>query len=51
MSEAWVHRSYDPTIEETYRKTMKVDDELCMLEVLDTAGAEQFTALSEIYIQ
>jgi len=43
--------SYDPTIEETYRKTMKVDDELCMLEVLDTAGAEQFTALSEIYIQ
>lgn len=43
--------SYDPTIEETYRKTMKVDDEFCMLEVVDTAGAEQFTAQSEIYIQ
>jgi len=43
--------SYDPTIEETYRKSMQVDGEFCMLEVLDTAGAEQFTALSEIYIQ
>jgi len=42
---------YDPTIEETYRKTMTVDGETCMLDVLDTAGAEQFTALSEHYIQ
>jgi len=42
---------YDPTIEETYRKTMSVDGQLCMLEVLDTAGAEQFSALSEHYIQ
>ncbi|KAG8904094.1 Ras- protein rsr1 [Tulasnella sp. 403] len=42
--------SYDPTIEETYRKTMRVDGELCMLEVLDTAGNEQFTAINEIYI-
>ncbi|KIO34611.1 hypothetical protein M407DRAFT_13400 [Tulasnella calospora MUT 4182] len=43
--------SYDPTIEETYRKPIKVDDGFCMLEVVDTAGAEQFTAQSEIYIQ
>ncbi|KAG9011080.1 Ras- protein rsr1 [Tulasnella sp. JGI-2019a] len=29
---------------------MKVDDEICLLDVLDTAGAEQFGGLSEHYI-
>ncbi|KAI0297296.1 small GTPase superfamily [Multifurca ochricompacta] len=42
--------NYDPTIQEEYRKTIEVDGELTWLEVLDTAGAEQFTALNEIYI-
>jgi len=42
--------SYDPTIQEEYRKTVEVDGELTWLEVLDTAGAEQFTALNELYI-
>jgi len=36
---------------ETYRKSITVDGELCQLEVLDTAGAEQFTALNEFYIR
>ncbi|KAF8518481.1 small GTPase superfamily [Gautieria morchelliformis] len=43
--------SYDPTIEEAYRRQVKVDDELTSLEVTDTAGAEQFTALNEFYIK
>lgn len=30
---------------------MVVEGQLYQLEVLDTAGAEQFTALSEHYIQ
>ncbi|KAF8920151.1 rap 1A [Mucidula mucida] len=42
---------YDPTIEEEYRRTVKVDGELSSLEVLDTAGAEQFTSLNEVYIK
>jgi len=42
--------SYDPTIQEEYRKTVEVDGELTWLEVLDTAGAEQFTALNELCI-
>jgi len=42
--------SYDPTIQEEYRKTVEIDGELTWLDVLDTAGAEQFTALNEIYI-
>ncbi|KDQ59213.1 hypothetical protein JAAARDRAFT_715717 [Jaapia argillacea MUCL 33604] len=43
--------TYDPTIEEQYRRAMEVDGQLYSLEVLDTAGAEQFTALNEVYIK
>jgi len=43
--------NYDPTIEEEYRRTMTVDGQLDSLEVLDTAGAEQFTSLNEVYIK
>jgi GTPase SAR1 family protein len=30
--------TYDPTIEDCYRKQWTVDDQPCLLEVLDTAG-------------
>lgn len=30
--------TYDPTIEDCYRKQWVVDDQPCLLEVLDTAG-------------
>ncbi|KAG6861246.1 hypothetical protein C0995_002368 [Termitomyces sp. Mi166 len=53
--------NYDPTIEEEYRRTITVDGQLSagptfdtfnrQLEVLDTAGAEQFTSLNEVYIK
>ncbi|KAI0059198.1 hypothetical protein BV25DRAFT_1809429 [Artomyces pyxidatus] len=43
--------NYDPTIEEEYRRPIEVDGEHSLLEVLDTAGAEQFTALNEVYIK
>lgn len=29
---------YDPTIEDSYRKKVEVDNEQCILEILDTAG-------------
>jgi len=43
--------NYDPTIEEEYRRIVAVDGIMSQLEVLDTAGAEQFTALNEVYIK
>jgi len=36
---------WDPTIEDAYRKTVDVDDILCMLEILDTAGQDDFDCL------
>lgn len=43
--------SYDPTIEDSYRKTCEIDSRPCTLEILDTAGVEQFTAMRELYIK
>jgi len=42
---------YDPTIEETFMKDVDVEGQQVRLEVLDTAGAEQFTAISELYLK
>lgn len=30
----------DPTIEDSYRKQVIIDDEPCLLDILDTAGQE-----------
>lgn len=43
--------SYDPTIEDSYRKQIEIDGRACDLEILDTAGVAQFTAMRELYIK
>ncbi|PUU83415.1 ras family-domain-containing protein [Tuber borchii] len=43
--------TYDPTIEDSYRKQVVIDNTACMLEVLDTAGQEEYTALRDQWIR
>uniref|UniRef100_A0A6B2LKS9 Uncharacterized protein n=1 Tax=Arcella intermedia TaxID=1963864 RepID=A0A6B2LKS9_9EUKA len=42
---------YDPTIEESYRKPLEIDGKTLILEVMDTAGTEQFTAMRDLYLR
>ncbi|KAK7713035.1 Ras-related protein rsr1 [Botryosphaeria dothidea] len=44
VQNVWIE-SYDPTIEDSYRKAIDVDGRSVVLEILDTAGTEQFTAM------
>ncbi|KAG0170315.1 Ras GTPase [Apophysomyces sp. BC1034] len=42
---------YDPTIEDSYRKQCVIDDETALLDVLDTAGQEEYSAMREQYMR
>jgi len=42
---------YDPTIESSYRRQVVIDDIACVLDVLDTAGQEEYSALRSQWIR
>jgi len=42
---------YDPTIEDSYRKAVGVDGIGCMLDIMDTAGQEDYRALRDQYMK
>jgi GTPase KRas len=42
---------YDPTIEDSYRKQCVIDDEVALLDVLDTTGQEEYSAMREQYMR
>jgi len=46
----WIE-AYDPTIEDSYRTQRAVDGRQVVLEILDTAGTEQFVAMRDLYMK
>ena len=42
---------YDPTIQDNYSKTALIDGNYVDLDILDTAGQDEFTALREQYMK
>merc|ERR1719354_869267 len=42
---------YDPTIEDSYRKQCQIDGSGARLDILDTAGQEEFSAMREQYMR
>jgi len=43
--------TYDPTIEDAYRKQGLVDDCACFIEVIDTAGQEEYATLRDQWVR
>ncbi|NXU62544.1 RRAS2 protein, partial [Horornis vulcanius] len=42
---------YDPTIEDSYTKQCVIDERAARLDILDTAGQEEFGAMREQYMR
>lgn len=42
---------YDPTIEDRYVKTVAIDEEPAILDILDTAGQEEFCSMRDFWIR
>jgi len=42
---------HDPTIEDAYQQRTVIDSEPCLLDILDTAGQVEFTAMREQYMR
>jgi len=45
----WVEK-YDPTIEESYSTTVDVDGKALQVEILDTAGQDEYAPLRETFM-
>jgi GTPase KRas protein len=43
--------TYDPTIEDAYRKQLIVDNRMCFVEVIDTAGQEEYATLRDQWVR
>jgi len=40
---------YDPTLEDSYRKQVRIEGEECILDIFDTAGQDDFSAIRDQY--
>eukprot|EP01084_Bolivina_argentea_P181189 312958_1 len=44
-------KEYDPTIEDSYKKSATIDEKACLLDILDTAGQEEFSSMQDQWIR
>ena len=44
-------QEYDPTIEDSYRKQVCIDGETCLMDILDTAGQDEYSAMRDQYMR
>eukprot|EP01084_Bolivina_argentea_P104323 186808_1 len=42
---------YDPTIEDSYRKSVQIDGSPALLDILDTAGQEEFSSMRDEWMR
>jgi HRas GTPase len=42
---------YDPTIKDSYWKQVVIDGETCLLDILDTVGQEEYSAMRDQYMR
>ena len=47
FSQSYFVTDYDPTIEDSYTKQCVIDNKVAKLDILDTAGQEEFSAMRE----
>lgn len=43
--------NYDPTIEDMYSKNVNVDEKVCQLQIVDTAGQENYSSLISSWLR
>ena len=41
----------DPDLEDSYKKQVVIDGETCVLDIFDTAGQEQYSAMRPQYLR
>uniref|UniRef100_A0A182M959 Ras-like protein 2 n=1 Tax=Anopheles culicifacies TaxID=139723 RepID=A0A182M959_9DIPT len=51
FAQSYFVTDYDPTIEDSYTKQCVIDDVPAKLDILDTAGQEEFSAMREQYMR
>ena len=47
----FVEGDSDPTIEDAYRTQVTIDKEICLLDILDTAGPEEYSAMRDRFMR
>ncbi|KAJ5072101.1 ras gtpase-related [Anaeramoeba ignava] len=42
---------YEPTIEDMYQKQVEIDNKICRMEIIDTAGQEEYSLMRDTYLR